>query len=405
MAGKIAYTCGKMPWTKETAPIKYPALTEETKTDVLIIGGGLSGLMTAYFLTEAGVECLVTEKGAIGGGASRFFAGYSCDEVSLSRLFGLYQRKDALTLWQNISESMEQTAILAAEVAPGCRQKQKDCFLFTQREENLPEMEEEFRLRNFSGFPCEMVGKNEALNLFSFPVSGGVYTKNGGGEIHPEALCDGIAARITLKGNRIAEESEISSVIKKEDRFVCKTKNGSLITANAVCDCRGIELLKRYPVLGKKKTLFGICSAPAPNLSGWPARCVMRNDEKRRPLLLFGAEQERAALFGEESGKIGPGGGFCGIETDFFAEYKYELLKAAAEETFLGQPLTFPFCGAAGFIQTKDRLPYAGEDKALPGYFYLCPGGINTVPFALLCGKTIAESYTGQKKNPLLAAR
>ena len=50
MAGKTACCCGMMPWFKEGAPLRYPALSENVQTEVLVVGGGLSGLLSAYFL-------------------------------------------------------------------------------------------------------------------------------------------------------------------------------------------------------------------------------------------------------------------------------------------------------------------------------------------------------------------
>lgn len=53
---------------QETVPPQFPELNGDTKTDVLIIGGGIAGLLTAYFLHENGVKYMLVEKGRICGG-------------------------------------------------------------------------------------------------------------------------------------------------------------------------------------------------------------------------------------------------------------------------------------------------------------------------------------------------
>lgn len=55
---------------KETKLASFPRLTENKKTDVLIIGGGLCGVLCAYYLKQAGVDCLLVEGDRIGSGVS-----------------------------------------------------------------------------------------------------------------------------------------------------------------------------------------------------------------------------------------------------------------------------------------------------------------------------------------------
>ncbi len=46
----------------------FPPLRGEQQVDVLIIGGGMAGVLTAYFLHQAGVKYALVEKGRIGSG-------------------------------------------------------------------------------------------------------------------------------------------------------------------------------------------------------------------------------------------------------------------------------------------------------------------------------------------------
>lgn len=55
-------------WAASAELPRFPALKGDTQTDVLIIGGGMAGLLTAYLLHQQGVPYLLVEKGRLGGG-------------------------------------------------------------------------------------------------------------------------------------------------------------------------------------------------------------------------------------------------------------------------------------------------------------------------------------------------
>ena len=49
---------------------EFGRLDSDRKTEVLIVGGGLCGLLCAYFLKQAGVGCMVVEADRICSGVS-----------------------------------------------------------------------------------------------------------------------------------------------------------------------------------------------------------------------------------------------------------------------------------------------------------------------------------------------
>ena len=65
-------------WASTQAlPDLLPAITSDTNCDVVIIGGGFSGLLSAYYLaTEHQQECIVLEANQVGFGASARNAGF-----------------------------------------------------------------------------------------------------------------------------------------------------------------------------------------------------------------------------------------------------------------------------------------------------------------------------------------
>ena len=58
-------------WEKTVSKPRFDALVGHKKTDVLIIGGGVAGILCAYKLKNAGVDCMLTEATEICGGITK----------------------------------------------------------------------------------------------------------------------------------------------------------------------------------------------------------------------------------------------------------------------------------------------------------------------------------------------
>lgn len=69
----------------------YPSLSENIKTEVAIIGAGISGALVAYYLNQAGIQCTLFDKGHVAMGstvASTSLIQYEID-VPLHKLIKL----------------------------------------------------------------------------------------------------------------------------------------------------------------------------------------------------------------------------------------------------------------------------------------------------------------------------
>lgn len=58
-------------WSAETKLPEFQKLNGDIKTDVLIIGGGISGILTAYMLKQQGIDCIVAEGDKICSGTTK----------------------------------------------------------------------------------------------------------------------------------------------------------------------------------------------------------------------------------------------------------------------------------------------------------------------------------------------
>ena len=61
----------KSVWQDDTKLPVFPELENNVKADVLIIGGGITGILTAYFLHQNGVKYILAEKNRICSGTTQ----------------------------------------------------------------------------------------------------------------------------------------------------------------------------------------------------------------------------------------------------------------------------------------------------------------------------------------------
>lgn len=62
-------------WRSTVSLPKFESLQGDVSTDVLIIGGGITGVLCAYFLQERGIDYLLVEGNEICHGVARQYDG------------------------------------------------------------------------------------------------------------------------------------------------------------------------------------------------------------------------------------------------------------------------------------------------------------------------------------------
>ena len=82
---------------------KYcPPLTKDIKCDVLIVGGGFSGISAAAEFLRKGLSVVLIEKNIVGGSSSGRSAGFLTpdSELELHQLVRRYGTKAAAEIWE-----------------------------------------------------------------------------------------------------------------------------------------------------------------------------------------------------------------------------------------------------------------------------------------------------------------
>ena len=143
-------------WITQANSQAYPTLSNSTNASIVIIGGGLCGLATAYYLSQNTKDIIIVEADRIAYGAS----GRSTGKISAQHGY-IYH--DLLTRYGKKLEKQyyeENTAALAAideiikKHAIACDFEYCDATLYAMNEEEVKTLEKEYQAYLSLDIPC-----------------------------------------------------------------------------------------------------------------------------------------------------------------------------------------------------------------------------------------------------------
>lgn len=373
--------------------IAFFPLEKEEQTEVAIIGGGLCGLLTAFLMIKEGKTVSVYEKFHFCEGNSIKIPDifqYDADR-SLTGLKNKFGYEEAVTYYKLCRKAISEIKSSADEVGY-TGSVVKDCFTFSDGGVSQSDVEEEYRLRKYSGFDVELIDGKEGLDLFSFPFEEGIYSSKGGLYVNKKDLAEKLLCYLSIKGVKLYENTKIEYVTQKEDGngFYLETDEKVSVLAENVIDCRGLSLLSRYPFLGKRKALFFIKTSPVTNFDGWYNRAFLR-DMYQNPLYFLPDPEGRVCISGFDTFSPKKEEGLSRFIFDKIKVKRISDLKEILGEYFysLGS-FDFEKADFASYLRTGNLLPVSKEDPIKKGYYYLSSGNKNTLLSSWLCAKCVA---------------
>lgn len=224
-------------WTKTVEMPEFPTLDKDIRTNVLIIGGGMTGVLCAYFLQQAGIDYCLLEANKICGGITANTTAKITAQQGLiyEKLLGkLGQERAALFLKAN-ETAVKKYKDLGWFV--DCDMQEMDSYIYSVHEPRKLEMETQ-ALASL-GADVDFVEKT----ALPFEIKGAVRFRNQA-QFHPLKFAAGIA-----KNLKIYEHSEVREMTE----YFALTKEGSVSADKVIIathfpfiDSRGMYFLKLY---------------------------------------------------------------------------------------------------------------------------------------------------------------
>ncbi|HWQ88364.1 MAG TPA: FAD-dependent oxidoreductase [Desulfitobacteriaceae bacterium] len=196
-------------WLDTTPSTTYPSLEQELSADVVVIGGGITGLMSAFFLQRAGLKVIVLEGSRIVTGTSGYTTAKitSAHAIVYNYLIKNFGQDKAQIYADANQQSIETITALASEFNIDCDLERLPAFTYLITENDSGEVAEEVAAAQSLGLP---VSFTRDLSL-PYPISAAIRYENQA-KFHPRKFLLEIAALIIKNGGHIFEDTLVTSI-------------------------------------------------------------------------------------------------------------------------------------------------------------------------------------------------
>ncbi|NLB37333.1 MAG: FAD-binding oxidoreductase [Clostridiales bacterium] len=217
-------------WIDTTQDTSYPKIENDIDVDVAIVGGGITGITTAYLLNMRGVKLAVIDanriaKGTSGHTTAKITSQHSLKYAKTIKSFGEEKAQQYATANETAIDMVEE---IVNENNIDCDFKRVPAYVFTQEEEYIKKIEEETSAAYSLKLPAEYTDKLE----LPFAIKGAVKFSNQA-QFHPRKYLLALASIIEKKGSLIFENTRAVD-IQEGDPHILVTDSGKKISASRV---------------------------------------------------------------------------------------------------------------------------------------------------------------------------
>jgi glycine/D-amino acid oxidase-like deaminating enzyme/nitrite reductase/ring-hydroxylating ferredoxin subunit len=218
-------------WVAEGSEQAFPALDGDRRTDVVVVGAGITGLTLARMLVDAGAGVVVVDAGPVCAGAT----GYTTAKVTaLHRLIygeltDRHGEERARAYAAANQAAVERVAAFAESDGIDCNLTRAAAVTYTARDEHVLEVEREVEAARKLGLPVELTG-NVPL---PYPVSAAIRLDNQL-HFHPRRYCLGLARRIVDAGGSVHEHTRARAVATSSSDVSVTTDRGTITADRSV---------------------------------------------------------------------------------------------------------------------------------------------------------------------------
>lgn len=382
---------GRSVWQGRRAPhVAHERLARDIKTDVLIMGAGITGAAIAGALALAGMEVAVVDKRGLARGstmASTALVQYEIDTplITLTRKIG---KEKAVRAWRRSRLAVEALAARLQELA-FADVARRDSLYLAGNVLGPKALEREHEARRSAGLPSRFLDRKTLREQFGIARAAAIMGY-GNLVIDPRKCALALLKAAAENGARLFSPTEITDVRPMRTGVKATAANGRTIHCAQLVFATGYELPIGVPRRHHQITsTWAIATVRQQHRRLWAGECCIW--EASHPYLYIRTTPEGRVICGGEDAAFSDAGNRKDLLDQKTAALQRKLHRLLPQ---LDPTIEFAWTGAFG--ETTTGLPIIGPIPRMPNCWIALGYGGNGTTYAALAADIIAGEMAGR---------
>jgi glycine/D-amino acid oxidase-like deaminating enzyme len=377
-------------WQSRRAPrFAVGPLARDIKTEVLVVGAGITGAMIAEALSTKHRIVVVDRRGPARGStlASTALVTYEIDQP-LTKLTGILGVDKAVRAWRRSHLAMTAVAERTHALEIACDARRADSLYLSGSELDAAALRDEADARRAAGLETHFLSRTELKSRFgiSRPAALLSYANL---TVDPRRMALGYLQIARGRGARIYAPVDVTGIETTAAEITVRTRNGPVIRAQQLVLAAGYEL-PSFPIPGGYKTTstFAIATRPQARRP-WPEDVLIW--EAADPYLYARTTIDGRVICGGEDGDFPDD-----AARDAKIDSKARRIAKKLGRLFPRLDLEPAYAWTGTFGTTATGLPLIGRIASAPNCRFVLGFGGNGMTYARIAADIIAADFDGR---------
>jgi gamma-glutamylputrescine oxidase len=214
-------------WLAEAGP-SFPGLDGELDAEIVIVGGGISGVCLAYTLAERGATVALLEAGRIAGAASGRNAGFLmvAPGEPYNEQIALWGRAGARAMLECGRRSHQRVRALIEAHGIECDYRASGSLRLTRTDEEAEDIRASLASLKADGFPMLEMPLTHAVPPHAAARFTAAFVTLEDGEFHPVKFLHALALEAQRKGARLFSDATVTGAAWRTGLWEVRTERG-----------------------------------------------------------------------------------------------------------------------------------------------------------------------------------